>query len=151
MTNEIDNSFVCNNIRALRRSRGLSQEDLARRCSCTISFIQHIEQGTSGISGTAASVVRVIANALGVSVHTLITGDAAPDPEIVIRDPAASTAYVNELFGGRPLRKLAADIGVPFSTLGALRTGTVHLCDCRFTTVWKLSVYYNVPVEELIF
>ena len=57
------------NMKALRASQGLSQEDLALECELHRTFIAHVERGARNIS---LDNIEKIAQALGVPVFQLL-------------------------------------------------------------------------------
>jgi ribosome-binding protein aMBF1 (putative translation factor) len=66
---EVARLVFSNNIRACRERAGITQEDLARRISCTQSYISQIEQPDAR---PTIGTLQKIAAALGVSVGELV-------------------------------------------------------------------------------
>jgi len=62
--------ILANNIRAFRRIKGLSQEDLAHICNLHWTYVGSVERGERNVT---LSALEVIAEALGVSVPKLLT------------------------------------------------------------------------------
>ena len=71
-------------LRTLRKSRGMSQEQLGRALGITFQQIQKYERGTNRIS---ASMLVKSARALGVAPTTLLPDEGDPTP----RSPAVLT------------------------------------------------------------
>jgi transcriptional regulator with XRE-family HTH domain len=71
-----------NKIRALRRSRKFRLQDLAGRAGCTSAYISQIEKGTVSPS---ISVLKAIANALGVRLVDLFLTEGDHLDDIVVR------------------------------------------------------------------
>ena len=61
------------NIQHYRKSRGISQSELARQAGVNLRTLQDYEQGRKPINQAAAVTVHKIAKALGVTVEDLIT------------------------------------------------------------------------------
>ena len=61
------------NLRALRRDRGLSQEELAEICSLHRTYVGSVERGERNVT---LSTLEAFAQALGVSVISLLTPGA---------------------------------------------------------------------------
>ena len=64
-------------VKEIRKSRGLSQADLAERIDMSVPYISHIETARKQASLT---VLVLIANALKVTVDTLLSGNQTNDP-----------------------------------------------------------------------
>lgn len=64
---------LAENLRALRRARGLSQEELAEICSLHRTYVGSIERSERNVT---LSSLEVFAQALGVSVTSLLTPGA---------------------------------------------------------------------------
>ena len=47
---QLDGVMIGKRIKSVRKARGLTQEQLAERCSCTSTHISNIENGKIGIS-----------------------------------------------------------------------------------------------------
>lgn len=62
--------ILAGNIRAFRRIKGVSQEDLAHICSLHRTYVGSVERGERNVT---LSTLEVIAAALGVSVSKLLT------------------------------------------------------------------------------
>jgi transcriptional regulator with XRE-family HTH domain len=60
-----------NRVRALRRARGLSQEDLAELCNLDRTYISGIERGVRNV---ALRNIEALANALGITLADLFEG-----------------------------------------------------------------------------
>lgn len=65
--------ILAENLRALRRARELSQEELAEICSLHRTYVGSIERGERNIT---LSSLEAFAHALGVSVTSLLTPGA---------------------------------------------------------------------------
>lgn len=63
-------TVIAKNVRALRHSKGLSQEELAAVCGLHRTYIGSIERGERNVT---LSTLEVLANALGVTVPSLLT------------------------------------------------------------------------------
>jgi transcriptional regulator with XRE-family HTH domain len=63
-------TILARNVVALRRARGLSQEELCRRAQLTRSYLWAIEKGTRNPS---LDVIARLAEVLGVEPHELLT------------------------------------------------------------------------------
>lgn len=61
---------LANNVRTFRKSKGLSQEDLAEVCNLHRTYVGSVERGERNVT---LSTLEVIANALGISVPKLLT------------------------------------------------------------------------------
>jgi transcriptional regulator with XRE-family HTH domain len=61
---------LANNVRAFRKSKGLSQEDLAEVCDLHRTYVGSVERGERNVT---LSTLEVIADALGISVPKLLT------------------------------------------------------------------------------
>lgn len=62
--------ILADNIRAFRRARRISQEDLADMCNLHRTYVGSVERGERNVT---LSTLEVIAGALGVSVPKLLT------------------------------------------------------------------------------
>jgi transcriptional regulator with XRE-family HTH domain len=62
--------ILADNIRAFRRARGISQEELADMCGLHRTYIGSVERGERNVS---LSTLEVLAHALGVTVPRLLT------------------------------------------------------------------------------
>ncbi|MBX5496922.1 MAG: helix-turn-helix domain-containing protein, partial [Bryobacteraceae bacterium] len=73
-------------IREVRRSRGMTQDQLAAATGLSKSFISEVENDSRNVS---SKNLLNIANALGASVEYLLRGvsPAAPQPEIAVTIP----------------------------------------------------------------
>ena len=85
MTN-IDNAAVGERIRRKRCELGLTQEQLAQRCSISTSYIGHLERGTGSMS---VNILVLISKALGVSTDYILL-DCASDEDQTINHIAAA-------------------------------------------------------------
>ncbi|MCL6563282.1 MAG: helix-turn-helix domain-containing protein [Firmicutes bacterium] len=65
-----------NRIRALRRARGWTQQQLAQAAGCGQSFLSEIETGKAN---PTQAMLEAIAAALGVPVSQLFVEDPTPD------------------------------------------------------------------------
>jgi len=132
------NGRVAASLRALRRGRSLSQQDLARLAGVTSSAISQAERGERGLS--LSTVVR-LSQALGITLDDLLRGE---DPHLYrigrrIEDPQHALERSMTLLGGDgselliDLVQLAPrEAGVPHSKLKgsgivAVATGFVHV------------------------
>lgn len=62
--------ILSENLRRLRKDRGLSQEDLADRCGLHRTYIGSVERGERNVT---LGSLEVIANSLGISVPELLS------------------------------------------------------------------------------
>ena len=62
--------ILAGNIRAFRKAKSLSQEDLADMCNLHRTYMGSVERGERNVT---LSTLEVIADALGVSVPKLLT------------------------------------------------------------------------------
>ena len=69
-------SILAENIRAFRKSHGISQEELADMCELHRTYIGSIEREERNVT---LSTLEVLADALGVSVMELLTSRANSD------------------------------------------------------------------------
>jgi len=72
-------------LRELRRSRGMTQADLARQAKVTLSYIGKLE---AGLSAPGIDLVERLATALGVSFAEMVPQTETPDTEAVLREQA---------------------------------------------------------------
>ncbi len=63
--------ILADNIRAFRRTKEISQEELAEMCNLHRTYMGSVERGERNVT---LSTLEVIAAALGVSVPQLLTG-----------------------------------------------------------------------------
>lgn len=63
---------LADNVRRLRHDQDLSQEELADICGLHRTYVGSVERGERNVT---LSSLEVLANALGVSVVDLLTGD----------------------------------------------------------------------------
>lgn len=61
------------NLQEYRKSRGVSQSELAKQAGVNLRTLQDYEQGRKPLGQAAAVTVHKIAKALGVTVEDLIT------------------------------------------------------------------------------
>ena len=61
------------NLQEYRKSRGISQSELAKQAGVNLRTLQDYEQGRKPLGQAAAVTVHKIAKALGVTVEDLIT------------------------------------------------------------------------------
>lgn len=72
---ELDYAKVGARIRQIRKTKGWSQDELAKKCGITMNFIGHIERGTRKMSlDTFASLCRE----LGIDADALLWGITKP-------------------------------------------------------------------------
>jgi len=83
-------------LRALRTARGLSLAQLAKRCSCSTSFLSQVERGLSSIS---IPVLGTVCEALSLSLSQFFSGLEADGGERAIKDPLSSVLRVGEQVG----------------------------------------------------
>ena len=69
---------LAQNVRAYRRAKKLSQEDLADLCGLHRTYVGSIERSERNVT---ISSLEVLAKALGVSVPELLTGKPKPDDD----------------------------------------------------------------------
>lgn len=72
-------------LRELRRSRGMTQADLARKAQITVSYVWRLE---SGGAAPGIDLVDRLATALGTTVADLLPATSSPDTMTVLRDQA---------------------------------------------------------------
>ncbi len=72
-------------LREVRRSRGMTQAELARRANVTASYVWRLE---SGGAAPGIDLVDRLASALGTTTHDLMPTAAAPDTLAVLREQA---------------------------------------------------------------
>lgn len=72
-------------LRELRRSRGMTQADLARQAKVTLSYIGKLE---AGLSAPGIDLVERLAKALGVTFAEMVPQAGMPDAEAVLREQA---------------------------------------------------------------
>ena len=68
--------ILADNIRAFRRDKGISQEELADMCELHRTYIGSVERGERNVT---LSTLEVLASALGVSVPKLLTKRVSKD------------------------------------------------------------------------
>ena len=76
-------------LREVRRSRGLTQAELAERAAVAASYVGRLEGG--GVAPGIDLVARLAA-ALGTGVHDLLPDGPPADPDAVLREQAARRA-----------------------------------------------------------
>ncbi|MDB5307389.1 MAG: hypothetical protein JWO38_1591 [Gemmataceae bacterium] len=76
-------------LREVRRSRGMTQTELAERASMAASYVGRLEAGGAA---PGIDLVDRLATALGTTVHDLLPLGPLPDPEAVLRDQALRLA-----------------------------------------------------------
>lgn len=77
---EVDYEKMGTRIRQLRKAQGWSQEELAKKCGISMSFLGHIERGTRIMSlETFASIGK----ALGVGTDELLWGMVHPSNSLL--------------------------------------------------------------------
>ena len=74
-------------LREVRRSRGLTQADLARQARITASYVWRLE---SGGAAPGIDLVDRLARALGTTTHDLMPTSAAPDTGAYLRQQVRS-------------------------------------------------------------
>ncbi len=72
-------------LREVRRSRGLTQAELARQAQVTVSYVARLEAGGSA---PGVDLLARLAAALGITVHELLPTTPSPDTLAVLRDRA---------------------------------------------------------------
>jgi transcriptional regulator with XRE-family HTH domain len=72
-------------LREVRRSRGMTQAELARQAHVTVSYVWRLE---SGGAAPGIDLVDRLAKALGTTVTDLLPTTATPDTLAVLRDRA---------------------------------------------------------------
>ena len=72
----MDFRLIGQQIRALRKERGLTQEALAERADLSVPYLSHVERGVKKVS--LESLARIAA-ALGVTADRLLTGNQPSD------------------------------------------------------------------------
>lgn len=72
-------------LREVRRSRGLTQAELARQAQVTVSYIARLEAAGSA---PGVDLLARLASALGVTVQELLPATPSPDTLAVLRDRA---------------------------------------------------------------
>ncbi len=76
---ELDYAKMGMRIRQIRKAKGWSQDDLAKRCGISMSFLGHIERGTRIMS---LETFTGICEALGAGADELLWGIAHPNDAI---------------------------------------------------------------------
>src|SRR5918999_356488 len=89
---------VSDRVRRLRKERGLTQEEVARRAGLTLNSYGDIERGH--VRDPHLSSLEAIAQALGVSIEALVAEEAAV--------PLAEAPTETGLAGADPSARLAA-------------------------------------------
>ena len=111
-----------NRVRALREERGWSQEQLARLAGVPGSWLSMVELGVSD-QPSAESLSR-LADAFGISVHTLATGEVVPGgaepPPGAVRLPAELANELRDIITAGERSEQARRMIRRFSTLGEL-------------------------------
>lgn len=80
---ELDYIKMGQRIRQIRKAKGWSQGDLAKRCGISMAFMGHIERGTRSMSlETFANICK----ALGADADALLWGMMPQAPESVMKD-----------------------------------------------------------------
>ncbi len=74
-------------LRELRRSRGMTQAELARQAQVTASYVWRLE---SGGAAPGIDLVERLARALGTTTHDLLPTSAPPDTDVHLRQQARS-------------------------------------------------------------
>ncbi len=93
----LDYSKIGMRIRQARKARGWSQEELAKRCGISMSFLGHIERGSRVMSmDTFAS----ICNELDARADELLWGEAGPSGAVM-----DIWGCVKKEAGGKPRRE----------------------------------------------
>ena len=72
-------------LRELRRSRGMTQAELARQAHVTVSYVWKLEAGNSA---PGIDLVERLAKALGVSVSEMLPETSPPQTMAVLREQA---------------------------------------------------------------
>ncbi len=72
---ELDYSKMGMRIRQIRKAKGWSQDDLAKKCGISMSFLGHIERGTRIMS---LDTFTALCGALGAGADELLFGIAYP-------------------------------------------------------------------------
>ena len=87
---ELDYAKMGMRIRQIRKAKGWSQEELAKRCGISMSFLGHIERGTRIMS---LETFAGICGALGAGADELLWGVAYPAGSMLdIWEPADEKA-----------------------------------------------------------
>ena len=93
-------------IRAFRKTRRLTLKAVASHAGVTESFLSQVERGTSGAS---VSTLRLIAEALGLSLSDLFSENGAPLHRVLRpedRPKIRAAGVVKQMLTQRPLREL---------------------------------------------
>jgi transcriptional regulator with XRE-family HTH domain len=72
-------------LRELRRSRGLTQAQLAQEARLTASYVGRLEAGGAS---PGIDLVQRLADALGTTIHDLLPTEAPPETEAVLKERA---------------------------------------------------------------
>jgi transcriptional regulator with XRE-family HTH domain len=93
-------------IRRFRKMRRLTLKSVAKHAGVTESFLSQVERGTSGAS---VSTLRLIAEALGLSLSDLFSENDAPHHRVLRpedRPKILARGVVKQMLSQRPLREL---------------------------------------------
>lgn len=72
-------------LRELRRSRGMTQAELARLAHVTVSYVGRLENGGAA---PGIDLVDRLAAALGTTVNDLLPSEESPDTLVILREQA---------------------------------------------------------------
>lgn len=125
------NAMVARNIRRYREERHLSLGELARRADLSKQTLSKIEQGSGN---PTVGTVGAIADALGLSVRTLVTEWGSPvrisraaDAEWSERDGSAER-MLDTIYGSGDVRTWLLRPPLRALSFDAYATGTLHHC-----------------------
>ena len=134
--------LLADNLRRLRRERGMTQRDLARAAGLTREVVAGYEQGRTV---PHRDCVAALAYALGVSVESL-RGDGA---ELGRDIPAEFGAKLRSLRHGRGLtqQELGEAVGVTAGTISTYECGRAYP---QKKTLAALAALFGVAASELV-
>lgn len=131
-------------LRTIRQERGLDQKALADKANIDPSILSRLERGLQ--TDLKASILVAIARALNVSIESLLSGEARPEPKETSIDYLKSLDLIPELgFAVRQLVDLPNHLQHHIAAL--LQAYLTNLPD--ITTAEKLPTYNdnNTPTQ----
>lgn len=79
MEMKIDITYKSDRLKALRESRGLSQQKLAEMTGLSVRVLQNYEQGVRDLNGAKLVTLLKLCNALGCNLIDLVTDEETRD------------------------------------------------------------------------
>lgn len=125
------NAMVARNIRRYREERHLSLGELARRADLSKQTLSKIELGTGN---PTVGTIGAIADALGLSVRTLVTEWGSPvrisraDGAAWISRDGAAERMLDTIYGSGDVRTWLLRLTARVLHFDAYATGTLHHC-----------------------